>query len=85
MEEENKLFTSSKRFENIVTSSERWLQMLKEYQSIPNIDRTAVDFLVRRICVFQNRRIELILNYEDPFRLVAEYLNQIPEVMENAG
>lgn len=85
LEEENKLFTSSKRFENIVTSSERWLQMLKEYQSIPNIDRTAVGFLVRRICVFQNRRIELILNYEDPFRLVAEYLNQIPEVMENAG
>ena len=85
LEEENRLFVSSKKFGNIVASSDRWVRMLKAYRSIPEIDRKVVDFLVKRINIYPGRRIELILNYEDPFRLVSEYLKQIPEVIENAG
>ena len=79
LEEENRLFTSSKQLENIITSSERWVRMLKEYQQLPIID------LVKRINVYPDKRLELILNYKDPFEMVAEYLEQIPEVVENAG
>lgn len=85
LEEENRLFTSSKQLENIITSSERWVRMLKEYQQLPIIDRNAVEFLVKRINVYPDKRLELILNYKDPFEMVAEYLEQIPEVVENAG
>ena len=85
LEEENRLFTSSRRLGNIVASSDKWIRTLKEYRSIPDIDRKAVDFLVKRIKIYPGKRIELILNYEDPFRLVSEYLNQIPEVVENVG
>lgn len=85
LEEENRLFTSSRRFGNIVASSDKWIRTLKEYRSIPDIDRKAVDFLVKRIKIYPGKRIELILNYEDPFRLVSEYLEQIPEVVENVG
>ena len=85
LEEENRLFTSSRRLGNIVASSDTWIRTLKEYRSIPDIDRKAVDFLVKRIKIYPGKRIELILNYEDPFRLVSEYLNQIPEVVENVG
>lgn len=59
--------------------------MLKEYQQLPIIDRNAVEFLVKRINVYPDKRLELILNYKDPFEMVAEYLEQIPEVVENAG
>lgn len=85
LEEENRLFTSSRRLGNIVASSDKWIRTLKEYRSIPDIDRKAVDFLVKRIKIYPGKRIELILNYEDPFRLVTEYLEQIPEVVENVG
>ena len=85
LEEENRLCTSSKRLGNIVSGSERWVQTLKEYRHIPDIDRKVVDFLIKRINIYSGRRIELILNYEDPFRMVSEYLNQIPEVGENVG
>lgn len=85
LEEENRLFTSSRRLGNIVASSDRWIQTLKEYQSIPVIDRKVVDFLVKRINIYSDKRVELILNYDDPFKLVSEYLEQIPEVIENAG
>lgn len=85
LEEENRLFTSSRRLGNIVASSDKWIRTLKEYRSIPDIDRKAVDFLVKRIKIYPGKRIELILNYEDPFRLVSEYLKQIPEVVENVG
>ena len=85
LEEENRLFTSSRRLGNIVASSDKWIRTLKEYRSIPDIDRKAVDFLVKRIKIYPGKRIELILNYEDPFRLVSEYLEQIPEVIENVG
>lgn len=85
LEEENRLFTSSRRLGNIVASSERWIQTLKEYQSIPVIDRNVVDFLVKRINIYSDKRVELILNYDDPFKQVSEYLEQIPEVIENAG
>lgn len=85
LEEENRLFASSRRLGNIVASSDKWIRTLKEYRSIPDIDRKAVDFLVKRIKIYPGKRIELILNYEDPFRLVLEYLEQIPEVVENVG
>ena len=85
LEEENRLFTSSRRLGNIVANSDKWIRTLKEYRSIPDIDRKAVDFLVKRIKIYPGKRIELILNYEDPFRLVSEYLEQIPEVVENVG
>ena len=84
LEEENKLFASSKCLESIVAKSHKWIQFLKEYQSFPEINRTVIDFLVKRINIFAGKRIELILNYEDPFRLVSEYFEHIPEVTENA-
>ena len=49
LEEENRLFVSSKKFGNIVAGSDRWVRMLKAYRSIPEIDRKVVDFLVKRI------------------------------------
>lgn len=85
LEEENRLFSSSKKLGNIVASSNKWIQFVKEYRSIPDIDRNAVDYLVKRINLYPNKRIEIILNYEDPFRLISEYVEEIPEVLENVG
>lgn len=84
-EEENRLFVSSKRLGKVVASVNQWIQFVKAYRCIPDIDRNAVDYLVKRINVYPNKRIEIILNYEDPFRMVSEYLKEIPEVAENVG
>ena len=76
---------SSKKLGNIVTTSNKWIQFVKEYRCIPDIDRKAVDYLVKRINVYPGKKIEIILNYEDPFKLLTEYLDGIPEVMQDVG
>lgn len=85
LELENKLFVSSKKLGNIVTTSNKWIQFVKEYRCIPDIDRKALDYLVKRINVYPGKKIEIILNYEDPFKLITEYLDGIPEVMQDVG
>lgn len=85
LEEENRLFASSKKLDHIVATSSQWIQFVKEYRRIPEIDRKAVEYLIKRINIYPNKRIQIILNYEDPFRLVTEYLEEIPEVLEDAG
>lgn len=83
LEEENRLFTSSKKLGNIVASSNKWIQFVKEYRAIPEVDRKAVEYLVKRINIYPDKRIQIILNYEDPFRQISEYIEKIPEVVEN--
>jgi len=85
LEEENRLFSSSKKLGNIVASSNKWIQFVKEYRSLPDIDRKAVDYLIKRINLYPDKRIEIILNYEDPFRQISEYVAEIPEVLANVG
>lgn len=85
LEEENRVFASSKKLGNILTSSNKWIQFVKEYRAIPEIDRKAVEYLIKRINIYPDKRIEIILNYEDPFRLLSDYLSEIPEVLEDVG
>ena len=85
LEEENRVFASSKRLGNIVASSNKWIQFVKEYRAIPDVDRKAVEYLVKRINIYPDKRIQIILNYEDPFRLISEYIEEIPEVLADVG
>ena len=85
LEEENRVFASSKKLGNIVASSNKWIQFVKEYRAIPDVDRKAVEYLVKRINIYPDKRIQIILNYEDPFRLISEYIEEIPEVLADVG
>lgn len=85
LEEENRVFASSKRLGNIVASSNKWIQFVKEYRAIPDVDRKAVEYLVKRINIYPDKKIQIILNYEDPFRLISEYIEEIPEVLADVG
>ena len=85
LEEENRVFASSKKLGNIVASSNKWIQFVKEYRAIPDVDRKAVEYLVKRINIYPDKRIQIILNYEDPFRMISEYIEEIPEVLADVG
>lgn len=85
LEEENKAFAATKELGNLLTSTERWLRTLKAYHAMPEIDRKTVEYLVERINIYHDRRVEIILNYRDPYQMLRDFVDNLPEVVADAG
>lgn len=65
-------------------TSKKWLAMIYGCQKAGKITREIVDCLVRRIEVDHDKNIRVILNYEDPYQALANYMSRI-EVTQDAG
>jgi hypothetical protein len=44
-----------------------------------------VEYLVKKILIYPDSRIKIILNYQDPYSEVMEYVKFIPEVLADVG
>jgi DNA invertase Pin-like site-specific DNA recombinase len=85
LEKENRMLADSKKLDGIVGGSDKWIQTLKGYQKFPVIDRKMVEYLVKKILIYPDSRIKIILNYQDPYSEVMEYVKFIPEVLADVG
>ena len=85
LEEENKAFAESKELSNLVAGTDQWIRVLKECHAFPDIDRKTVEYLVDRINIYRDRRVEIILNYQDPYQALLDYVKHIPEVVRDVG
>ena len=56
--------------------AERWVAEMKRYQTIPAIDRSMMDLLIQEIRVFQDRSVEIKLNYADPYESLRAYVEK---------
>lgn len=83
LEEENKLIVSSKKLENIIYSSYDWIDKLKEHMSFSKINRSVIESFVDKIIVYPDKHVQILFKYQDPFKEVLDYVNQIPEVYRN--
>jgi len=83
--QENEISVAIGEMKNAVHTAEKWVQAIREYQELPELNRELMDELVEYIEVFSSREIEVHLSYSDPFKALKEYLDQIPEVMKDAG
>lgn len=85
LEQETKMLAASKELGNIIAGADQWIRFLKEYRRFPEINRKVVEYMVKRIYVYPDKRIRIELNYQDPFKQIMAYLSKIPEVIENVG
>lgn len=83
--QENEVSMEIGKLEGTLSTAEKWVNALKKYQKLPEINREIMDELVDYIEVYSNREIEVYLNYCDPFQKVKAFLEQISEVMKDAG
>ena len=65
-----------------LSSTERWLQSVKRYHTLPEIDREVMDSLVEKVLVFADRHIKIVLRYADPYKPLSDFLQGVEE---NAG
>ena len=66
-----------------IGSTQKWLDAIKKYQELPELNREVMDLLVQEIRITKTRHIKVILNYADPFQPLHQYLQEI-EVIKHA-
>lgn len=68
-----------------ISSTRKWIEKIRQYQRLPEINREIIELLVKEIKVFHDKSIVITLNYADPHAPLREYLNEIEEVKEDVG
>lgn len=83
LDEEANMMAKAKELDTILSKSEQWLNFIKEYERFPKINRKVVEYLLNQITIYSNKRMTIDLNFEDPFKKLTQYLNKMPEVVDN--
>lgn len=73
-----------KKLDMALGTAQKWIVMLKKYQKFPQIDRNLMEELIDRICVNENKEINISLNYADPYKPLMDCLEE-SEAIPNAG
>ena len=82
LQEETKALSDIRAKDAALSVTEKWLDAIKKYQKIPSIGRGLLELLVARIEISEDRTIKIILNYEDPYQPILEFLQRIEVVKD---
>ncbi|OUQ66458.1 hypothetical protein B5E53_10505 [Eubacterium sp. An11] len=83
IEEETKASADMQSLSSAIGSTQKWIEAVKKYQDLPELNREVMDLLIKEIRVTKTRQVKIILNYADPYQPIHQYLQKI-EVMEYA-
>lgn len=84
-EEEIKAEREAQLLSDCVSTTKSWIAVMKKYHRLPAIDRGLIDLLVKDIRVFGDKRIEISLNYADPYAPLLACMNKLKEAEKDAG
>jgi len=56
-----------------------WIEHIKQYKNLPELNRQAVVSLIERIEVFTGKRIEIKFRYQDKLQIMENVLKNLPE------
>lgn len=82
LQEETVAGAETRVLEHALNSSRKWVDALKEYEKLPDINRELLDLLVDKIEITADRRVRIILHYADPYQPLLTFLKQA-EVMKD--
>ena len=83
--EESRAEQDAAALQNSISSTRQWIEKVRQYQRLPEINREIIELLVKEIRVFRDRSISITLNYADPYAPLRGYLEEIEEVKEHVG
>ena len=84
MEEEREAELKVLKAKETYSTAQKWLNGLKEYGKVSVLSKELVDLVIDKIYVFNDKRIQIVLNYSDPYKDFASILSK-KEVLENVG
>lgn len=84
MEEEREAELKVLEAKETYNTAQRWLDSLKQYRKVPALNKELLDLIVDKIYVLNDKRIQVVLNYDDPYKAFASILTN-KEVLENVG
>ena len=82
LDEETRASADMQALTAAIGSTQKWLDAIRKYQDLPELNREVMDLLVQEIRVTKTRQIKVTLNYADPYQPLYQYLQEI-EVMKH--
>ena len=58
-----------------------WMIAIREIKDQPELPREMVELMLHQIRIFENKRIEIDLNYQQNIEEVEEIINQLKEAI----
>ena len=83
-EESEQLTEKSQELVTVISTTQQWLNAIKEYKKLPEISRSILDALVDKIYVSESKAIKIELRYCDPYKPIMDYLQKV-EVIANVS
>ena len=83
-EESEELIGKSQELTTVISTTQQWLNAIKEYKKLPEINRPVLDALVDKIYVSESKTIKIDLKYCDPYKPIMDYLQEV-EVIANVS
>lgn len=83
LEQEAKSAEQMRRTGTVLNSAKKWIGMIRHCEHQSSLTHELVDCLIERIEVYADKRVRVILNYEDPYRMLLDFMKEV-EVMKNA-
>ena len=83
-EEYDRLSEQANELGEVISSTQQWINAIKEYHKLPVINRELFVLLVDKIYVSDGNKIKIQLMYDDPYKSIMDYLKKV-EVLGNVG
>ena len=83
-EEYDRLSKQANELGEVISSTQQWINAIKEYHKLPVINRELFVLLVDKIYVSDGNKIKIQLMYDDPYKSIMDYLKKV-EVLGNVG
>mgnify|MGYP001623098145 FL=1 len=77
LDEETRASADMQALTAAIGSTQKWLDAIRKYQDLPELNREVMDLLVQEIRVTKTRQIKVTLNYADPYQPLYQYLQEI--------
>lgn len=84
VDEESSAQADKNSLDAALSSSRQWMESIRRYQVLSEIDRELIVALVEKIEVFHDKRIKIHLTYADPYLPLNSFMNRLKEV-SNVG
>ena len=81
----NELMECRNAYLEAMSSDNKWITLMKGVRNAKKLTQELVDTVVDRILVYEDRSIEVIVKYQDVYKLTVKYADEIRKEAEENG
>lgn len=82
-EQLEKLIAERAEYREMVSPENKWIRMMKSIRNARKLSQELVDTVIERVLVYEGSSIEIVMKYQDVFKLTRDYVMEIQGEDEN--